>query len=205
MKIESVLRMINKRILEYHSYFGTYSFEYGYAKNLLASAVKDYADVESMIRVKDGVWQISRSKSTISDLYDMDALSENLMDVWDKLKEFGTVKSLRAQYLDDEFSSEDPETEYDIMDEDEIQAEIQTISAEAARAVFNDDDYYKWIQGEVNSATGENADYVDYIYNKLFKKKGKGVLKDTKWQQIKEAIEKYKDGDEDYFRGKLGL
>ena len=50
MKIESALRQINKRIAEYKDYFGNYSYEYGYAKNLIVTALKNYTDPEAMAK-----------------------------------------------------------------------------------------------------------------------------------------------------------
>ena len=100
MKIESALRQINKRIAEYKDYFGDYSYEYGYAKNLIVTALKNYTDPEAMAKyTKKGI-QLSRTKSALSELYSNESLSESIIDVWNKLKELGTVKSISEQYLD---------------------------------------------------------------------------------------------------------
>lgn len=194
MKIESVLRQINKRVAEYKDYFGNYSYEYGYAKNLIVTALKNYVDSEAIAKYTEKGIQLSRSKSTLSTLYDNDALTENLFDVWDKLKSFGTVKSLSEQYLDI-VSSIDPDMQ---------KAEIQELSAETAKNVFNDDDYYTWVNSELNEATRENRDYLQSMYDK-FREEAPGVKKDIKWEQIRDMYSDYQDEFEDGVRKKAGV
>ena len=194
MKIESAVRQINKRVAEYRDYFGKYSYEYGYAKNLIVTALKNYVDPESVAKYTSKGIQLSRSKSTISMLYDNDVLSENLFEVWDKLKEFGTVKSLSEQYLDIVSS----------IDSDMQKAEIQELSADTAKSAFNDDDYYTWLQGEIDEATKENRDFLQSMYDK-FKEEAPGVKKDIKWEQIKDMYNDYQDEFEDGVRKKAGV
>lgn len=203
MKIESALRQINKRVAEYRDYFGKYSYEYGYAKNLIVTALKNYVEPEAIAKYTGKGIQLSRSKSALSEFYDNDALTENIFDVWDKLKSFGTVKSILNEYtaiLD----SGTPETEYDVSDDDMVKAEVQQLSAETAKSVFNDDDYYSWLQGEIDEATAENRDFLQSMYDK-FKEEAKGVKKDIKWEQIKDMYSDYQDDFEDGVRKKAGV
>ena len=203
MKIESALRQINKRVAEYKDYFGDYSYEYGYAKNLIVTALKNYTEPEAIAKyTKKGI-QLSRSKSTISMLYDNEVLSENIFGVWDKLMSFGTVKSIVNEYTGI-LDSSAPETEYDVPDSDMVQAEIQQLSAETAKSVFNDDDYYTWLQGEIDEATAENRDYLQAMFDK-FKEEAPGVKKDIKWEQIKDMYSDYQDEFEDGVRKKAGV
>ena len=194
MKIESVLRQINKRVAEYKDYFGKYSYEYGYAKNLIVTALKNYVDPEAVAKYTSKGIQLSRSKPTISMLYENDILSENLFEVWDKLKSFGTVKQISEQYVDIVSS----------IDSDMQKAEIQELSAETAKSVFNDDDYYSWLQGEIDEATAENRDYLQTMFDK-FKEEAPGVKKDIKWEQIKDMYSDYQDEFEDGVRKKAGV
>lgn len=203
MKIESAIRQINKRVAEYRDYFGNYSYEYGYAKNLIVTAIKNYVDPEVVAKYTDKGIQISRSKSTMSALYSNEALTESFFEVWDKLKSFGTVKSIVNEYTGI-LDSSVPETEYDIPDSDMIQAEIQQLSAETAKSVFNDDDYYSWLQGEIDEATAENRDYLQAMFDK-FKEEAPGVKKDIKWEQIKDMYSDYQDEFEDGVRKKAGV
>jgi hypothetical protein len=137
-------------------------------------------------------------------LYDNEGLAENLFEVWDKLKSFGTVKSIVNEYtqiLDMDTS----ETEYDVPDEEYIKAEIQQSSSERARAVFNDDDYYNNLLKEIDDAIDpEDIDILDTIMSK-FKEDAPGVMKDVKWEKIKEMWEDYQDRDEDEAREKAGV
>lgn len=194
MKIESALRQINKRIAEYKDYFGNYSYEYGYAKNLIVTALKNYTDPEVMAKYTQKGIQLSRTKSALSELYSNESLSESIFEVWDKLKEFGTVKSISEQYLD-MVSSIDPDMQ---------QAEIQELSADTAKSVFNDDDYYNWLQGEIDEATLDNKDFLQSMYDK-FKEEAPGVKKDIKWEQIKDMYNDYQDEFEDGVRKKAGV
>lgn len=194
LKIESALRQINKRVAEYRDCFGKYSYEYGYAKNLIVTALKNYVDPEAIAKYTEKGVQLSRSKSTLSMLYDNEVLSESLFEVWDKLKSFGTVKSLSDKYLDIVTS----------IDPDMQKAEIQQLSAETAKSVFNDDDYYTWLQGEIDEATAENRDFLQSMYDK-FKEEAPGVEKDIKWEQIKDMYSDYQDEFEDGVRKKAGV
>ena len=203
MKIESALRQINKRVAEYKDYFGKYSYEYGYAKNLIVTALKDYVDPEAVAKYTGKGIQLSRSKPVISMLYDNEVLSENLFEVWDKLKAFGTVKSIVNEYTGI-LDSSVPETEYDVSDNDMVKAEIQQLSAETAKSVFNDDDYYSWLHGEIDEATAENRDYLQAMFDK-FKEEAPGVKKDIKWEQIKDMYSDYQDEFEDGVRKKAGV
>lgn len=203
MKIESALRQINKRVAEYKDYFGKYSYEYGYAKNLIVTALKDYVDPEAVAKYTGKGIQLSRSKPVISMLYDNEVLSENLFEVWDKLKAFGTVKSIVNEYTGI-LDSSVPETEYDVSDNDMVKAEIQQLSAETAKSVFNDDDYYSWLMGEIDEATADNRDYLQSMYDK-FKEEAPGVKKDIKWEKIKDMYSDYQDEFEDGVRKKAGV
>lgn len=203
MKIESALRQINKRVAEYKDYFGKYSYEYGYAKNLIVTALKDYVDPGAVAKYTEKGIQLSRSKSVISMLYDNEVLSENLFEVWDKLKAFGTVKSIVNEYTGI-LDSSVPETEYDVSDNDMVKAEIQQLSSETAKSVFNDDDYYSWLQGEIDEATAENRDFLQSMFDK-FKEEAPGVKKDIKWEQIKDMYSDYQDEFEDGVRKKAGV
>lgn len=194
MKIESALRQINKRVAEYKDYFGKYSYEYGYAKNLIVTALKDYVEPEAVAKYTEKGIQLSRSKLTISMLYDNEVLSENLFEVWDKLKSFGTVKSISEQYLDIVTS----------IDPDMQKAEIQELSADTAKNVFNDDDYYSWVNSELDEATAENRDYLQAMFDK-FREKAPGIKKDIKWEQIKDMYRDYQDDFEDGVRKKAGV
>lgn len=194
MKIESAIRQINKRVAEYRDYFGKYSYEYGYAKNLIVTALKNYVDPEVVAKYTDKGIQISRSKPTMSALYSNEVLTESFFEVWDKLKSFGTVKSISEQYLDI-VSSLDPDMQ---------KAEIQELSAETAKSAFNDDDYYSWLQGEIDEATAENRDFLQSMFDK-FKEEAPGVKKDIKWEQIKDMYSDYQDEFEDGVRKKAGV
>lgn len=194
MTIESALRQINKRVAEYKDYFGKYSYEYGYAKNLIVTAIKNYYDPEVVAKYTPKGIQISRSKSTISAIHSNESLSENILEVWDKLKSFGTVRAISEQYAGI-VSSIDPDMQ---------KAEIQELSAETAKSVFNDDDYYNWLMGEIDEATAENRDYLQSMYDK-FKEEAPGVKKDIKWEQIKDMYSDYQDDFEDGVRKKAGV
>lgn len=194
MQLESALRQINKRVAEYKAYFGNYSYEYGYAKNLIITALKNYTDPEAIVKYTSKGIQFSRSKSTLSMLYSNELLSENIFEIWDKLKEFGTVRSISEQYLDF-VSSIDPDMQ---------QAEIQELSADTAKSVFNDDDYYNWLQGEIDEATLDNRDFLQSMYDK-FKEEAPGIRKDIKWEQIKDMYNDYQDEFEDGVRKKAGV
>lgn len=192
MKIESVLRLINKRITEYEQYFGKYSYEYGYAKNLLFVATKGSG--EALLRKFKGVITLKRSKAAIAEIVENPVLEENLFDLWESLKNFGTVKSIKVQY--DAVDVQDPYME---------QAYIQEASAEIAREVFNDDDYYEKMQEEVNEVEDDAGMAILKDMAKKFKEKAPGIQKDIKWDEIKDLWDKYQNREEDEMREKAGV
>lgn len=194
MKIESVLRLINKRITEYEQYFGKYSYEYGYAKNLLFTATKGSA--EAMLRKFNGVVTLKRGKAAIQEIIANPVLEENLFELWDSLKSLGTVKSLRQNYMD--FSQGD-------IDADLAKAFVQEASAEVAREAFNDDDYYEKMQEEVNEVEDDAGMAILKDMAKKFKEKAPGVQKDIKWDEIKDLWDKYQNREEDEMREKAGV
>lgn len=194
MKIESVLRLINKRITEYEQYFGKYSYEYGYAKNLLFTATRGSSEV--MLRKFKGVITLKRGKAAMQEIIANPVLEENLFELWDSLKSMGTVKSLRQNYMD--FSQGD-------IDADLAQAFIQEASAEVAREAFNDDDYYKDMKEEENKVEDDLGMTILKEMEKTFKKEGKGIQKDLKWNEIKDLWDKYQNREEDEMREKAGV
>lgn len=194
MKIESVLRLINKRITEYEQYFGKYSYEYGYAKNLLFTATKGSG--EAILRKFKGVITLKRGKSAIQEIIANPALEENLFELWDSLKSLGTVNSLKQNYMD--FSQGD-------VDAGLAQAFIQEASAQVAREAFNDDDYYKDMKAEENKVEDDLGMAILKEMEKTFKKEGKGIQKDLKWDEIKDLWDKYQNREEDEMREKAGV
>jgi hypothetical protein len=192
MKIESVLRLINKRITEYEQYFGKYSYEYGYAKNLLFVATKGSG--EALLRKFKGVITLKRGKAALAEITENPVLEENLFDLWEALKGFGTVNSIKAQYID--LDTQDPYME---------QAFIQESSAALAREVFNDDDYYEKMQEEVNEVEDDEGMAILKDMAKKFKEKAPGVQKDIKWDEIKDLWDKYQNREEDEMREKAGV
>ena len=194
MKIESVLRLINKRITEYEQYFGKYSYEYGYAKNLLFVATKGSGEV--MLRKFKGVITLKRGKAAIQEIIANPVLEENLFELWDSLKSMGTVKSLRQNYMD--FSQGD-------IDASLAQAFIQEASAEVAREAFYDDDFYKFMKEEENEVEDDLGMAILKEMEKTFKIKGGGVQKDLKWDKLKDLFDKYQNREEDEMREKAGV
>ena len=192
MKIESALRLINKRITEYEQYFGKYSYEYGYAKNLLFVATKGSGEV--LLRKFKGVITLKRSKAAIAEIVENPVLEKNLFDLWEALKSFGTVNSIKAQYID-----------LDIQDPYMEQAFIQESSAALAREVFNDDDYYEKMQEEVNEVEDDAGMAILKDMAKKFKEKAPGIQKDIKWDEIKDLWDKYQNREEDEMREKAGV
>ena len=194
MKIESVLRLINKRITEYEPYFGKYSYEYGYAKNLLFVATKGSGEV--MLRKFKGVITLKRGKGAIQEIIANPVLEENLFELWDSLKSMGTVKSLKQNYID--FSQGD-------IDAGLAQAFIQEASAQVAREAFYDNDLYKLMKEEENKVEDDLGMAILKEMEKTFRKEGKGVLKDIKWDEVKDLFDEYQNREEDEMREKAGV
>ena len=92
MKIESVLRSINRRIKDYVDVFGIDSVEYAWARNLFYQAT-DIANAP-IGKMSGGAIQFSRSKSTMQEIWENPVLEENIRQIWEIMKNRGTVKQI---------------------------------------------------------------------------------------------------------------
>ena len=187
MKIESVLRSINRRIKDYVDVFGIDSVEYAWARNLFYQAT-DIANAP-IGKMSGGAIQFSRSKSTMQEIWENPVLEENIRQIWEIMKNRGTVKQIiENEYMDmpgtKEWMEENGFTISDIMNDSETMGDIREESHIRADRAYNDDDIYADVNKELdNSDDNEDiADLAEIIGR--FHDEGKGAEKDRKWHDI---------------------
>ena len=195
MKIESVLRSINRRIKEYVDVFGIDSVEYAWAKNLFFIATGS-ANVPIGKR-SGGIVQFSRSKATLEHIYENQILEENLRNVWEAMKSKGTTKQIiEREYLQNpatqEWLKEEGLSVSDIMNDPEAMGDIRGESIHRAEAAYDDTDIYEDVDEEIEKV--ENMEDIQELADiqGMFYEEGKGIEKDAKWHRIQKAWGDYK-------------
>lgn len=211
MNPDSVLRSINRRIEQYADTFGITSFEYQWAKNMIFVIGK--MTKVPIGRKKGGKVLLSRSKTVLAEIYDDPYLEQAIADMWQKLKDRGTVKTiLKDEYLNQpgtkEWMEEENISVSDIMNDPDYMEEIREESSVRAESAFDDSESPG--SGEVNEEIDEIADsdlpddMKDELLrdlgeiNREFHRTGKGIRED-KWDNIERMWREYKYKKERYF------
>lgn len=195
MKIESVLRSINRRMQELNLAFGYSSLEYQLVSNMWFNVVNS-----STIPIgtkKNGVLLFRRGKDVMQEIWENPELDANLREMWSKMKEKGTVKQiLEREYFNQQgtkdWMEENDFTINDLMNDPDVMADVREEAAIRGDRVYNDDDIYV----EVNSALDEAEDMEDIqelgdIMGSFYETGG-GLAKDEKWNRIKRQWHDYK-------------
>lgn len=187
MKIESVLRSINRRIKDYVDVFGIDSIEYAWARNLFYQAT-DIANAP-IGKMSGGAIQFSRSKSTMQEIWENPVLEENIRQIWEIMKNRGTVKQIiENEYMEmpgtKEWMEENGFTISDIMNDSETMGDIREESHNRADKAYNDDSIYEDANKELDNAEDNDdiAELAEIIGR--FHDEGKGAEKDRKWHDI---------------------
>ena len=194
MKIESVMRSINRRMGELHDAFGVNSEEYRWASNMWWNVVKS-AGIPIGVR-KDGVFLIRRGKDVMEHLWENPVLEENLRTMWGKMKQRGTVRQiLEKEYFNQsgakEWMQENGYTVSDMMNEPEVMADVRGMAAMRGDKAYNDDDIYEDSHSELDDA--DNMDDIRELGDIIsrFHDTGAGLAKDEKWEDIKRMWHDY--------------
>lgn len=92
MKVESLLRSINRRLDELSSYFPGQSYEVQTPRAIL-EAVEGFGAIKAFPAGKP--WKISRSKKVIQAVESNPQFKADLELAWKRIKELGTVKQMK--------------------------------------------------------------------------------------------------------------
>lgn len=195
MKIESVLRSINRRMQELNAAFGYSSLEYQWASSMWWSVAK--SSTVPIGTKKNGILLFRRGKDVMQEIWENPELEVNLREMWNKMKEKGTVKQiLEREYFNQqgtkEWMEENDFTVNDLMNDPDVMADVREEAAIRGDKVYNDDDIYV----DVNTALDE-ADSMEDIQELgdimgSFYETGGGLAKDEKWDKIKRQWRDYK-------------
>lgn len=191
--IDSVVRMLNRRLREVFDYFGYKSPEYQTLQSILYTNFN-----ESGFIVRGGgakAARLSRSKAAM-DAYKADKnIMEDVDLIYNAIKRQGTIKEMAERYVRDTdgfnglFTSKVAKKMQDTIKE---RAYTEYLSK------YNDDDIYKEVQDEMVSIFAEKdseyrEDLTD-VYSEFFKKPGKGNLAgmQEKYDQIQRDFDEAK-------------
>ncbi len=172
--IESVVRMLNRRLREVYDYFGFKSPEYQTLQSIL---YKNFSDSGFIVRgggVKAA--RLSRSKQAMEAYKSDENLMEDVDLIYNAIKRQGTVKEMAERYVDyNEYSG--------LFTNSTAKKMRETIRERAYNSYiskFNDDDIYTELQDEMASIFAKNdAEYredLTDVYSEFFQKPGKGNL-----------------------------
>lgn len=162
MKLESLLRSINRRLVEIAEYFDMHSVEYHKALNSIYSAIgSDTVDILIREPEKGKPTQLSRSGRALEG---WSYFQSELEQAWDTIKKQGTVKQ-QAQRRISEFHFETEDERKKAMgDWKQFQSEISDLSKAEYESRYGDSDLYEIIQEEISNEKKLPEDDRDYIY-----------------------------------------
>jgi hypothetical protein len=173
--IDSVVRMLNRRLREVFDYFGYKSPEYQALQSILYTNFN-----ESGFIVRGGgtkAARLSRSKVAM-EAYKADKnIMEDVDLIYNAIKRQGTVKEMAERYVRDSDNFNGLFTNKVAM---KMQETIKERAYTSYLSKFNDDDIYQEVQDEMSSIFAEkDSEYredLTNVYSEFFKRPGKGNL-----------------------------
>lgn len=191
MKLDSILKAINKRSIEISNFFGVDSIEVSWIKDVMYKASLS-ADIPTLKKSK-GTFQFSRSKDVLSEAYSNERFLEDLENAWRVIQKRGTVRQIvMSEYLNEPAQKEWVLENGVAWNDPSLMEDIRLESSERLSRAFNDDDIY------TDSKVAENEEEdIDLLVENLaplvgtFHETGSGVAKDLKWEKIKRLWHEY--------------
>lgn len=162
MKLESLLRSINRRLVDIAEYFDMKSVEYHKALNAIYSAIgSDTVDILIREPEKGKPTQLSRSGRALEG---WSYFQSELEQAWDTIKKQGTVKQ-QAQRRISEFQFKTEEEKKKAIGEwKQFQSQLSDLSKAEYESRYGDSDLYDIIQDELTKENALPEDDRDYIY-----------------------------------------
>lgn len=198
---ESLVRSINRRLSEIESYFGTGSYEYHRAKNVVWQDLGN--ELEALLKYDKGKVSISRSKRVISAIEGQDGLFEIVEEVWNTLRGFGTVREQANSYMNyDYFTLKE-------LQNTDIKETIAEMSRNRYRASYVDDDIYDETDKLLLEETEKygTKKYDETFYNSLKEVKEifreKGAHRDYKYARAEKLLQEAKAAHEEFLLNKV--
>ena len=162
MKLESLLRSINRRLVEISDYFGMKSVEYHKALNSIYSAIgSDTVDILIREPEKGRPTQLSRSSRALEG---WSYFQSELQQAWDKVKEQGTVKQQAQRRISELHFKTKAEKKKAKGDWKQFQSTLSDLSKAEYESRYGDSDLYEIIQDEISKENDLPEDERDYIY-----------------------------------------
>lgn len=191
MQLDSILKQINKRSLEFLNFFGADSIEVSWIKDVMYKASLS-AGIPSLKKA-GGTFRFARSKELLSHAYDNLQFAEDLENAWRVIQKRGTVKQIvETEYLNAPGTREWMNWNDIKWNDPSLMEEIRSESSERLSQAFNDDDIY----GDSKVAE-DTEDDIELLTENLaplagaFYETGSGVAKDIKWERIKKLWHDY--------------
>lgn len=172
--IDSLVRMLNRRLREVYDYFGYKSPEYQTLQKILYQNFSESGFIVRGGGVKPA--RLSRAKQAMDTYRATKEIMEDVDLIYDAIKRQGTVKEMAERYVD--------YREYNGLFTNKVAKDMQDTIRERAYnsylSKFNDDDIYAEVQDEMASIFAKNdeeyrEDLTD-VYSEFFKQPGKGNL-----------------------------
>ena len=183
--IDSLVRMLNRRLREVYDYFGFKSPEYQTLQSILYTNFNESGFIVRGGGVKAA--RLSRSKTAMEAYRSDKNLMEDVDLIYNAIKRQGTVKEMAERYVRD---SDNFNGLFTNKTATEMHETIKERAYTAYLSKYNDDDIYKEVQDEMASIFAEkDSEYredLTNVYSEFFKKPGKGNLADMqeKYDQI---------------------
>lgn len=198
---ESLVRSINRRLSEIEKYFGSESFEFHRAKNVVWQELG--GGLESLLKYDKGRVSISRSKRVISEIESQGDLYEIVQEVWNTIRGQGTVREMANQYMNyDYFTLKE-------LQNADIKETIAEMSRNRYRASYVDDDIYD----ETDDLLAEEAEklgtdeYDEAFYNSLKEVKEifreRGSHRDYKYARAEQMLQQAKAAHEEFLVNRI--
>jgi hypothetical protein len=183
---ESLVKSINRRLQEIEKYFGTGSYEYHKAKNVVWQELGN--DYEGLLKYDKGRVTVSRSKRVVDSISGNSTLYDIVAEVWDTIQKQGTVLQQANTYFNyDRFTMKELKNEA-------IQEYIQDASRAAYRSAYVDDDTYDEVNGLLLEESQKyGTDDYDETFYKALKEirdvlKTSGVHRDWRYAQAEKML-----------------
>ena len=175
MKVESVVRMLNRRLREVYDYFGYKSPELNDLKSILYANFG--GESKYIIKQRNKPVRLSRSKEALAYYESKEGVMEDLPFILEAIRKLGTVKEMAEKYVD---PSEYKGYRFTNRDAKELHDTIKKRAEAEYLAKYNDDDIYAEFKAEVDSIESlveeSYRDALADIQKEFEKKPGRGNI-----------------------------
>lgn len=196
MKVESLLRSINRRLDELSGYFPGPSYEVQTPRAIL-EAVEGFGAIKTFPAGKP--WKISRSKKVIEAVESNPQFKADLEMAWKRIKELGTVNQMKSR-----IKQTKPNAKW--TDEEIKHAARRNWETQG----FDDTDLYtKQMPDAIDEAANTDDEKLAEDLKRIMKMfheapgKGNPAGKREKWDRIVDAFQKAMNDHENRFKNRI--